>query len=73
VEVLDGMGKLLDTIGEGGFFGEASLLRSEPRNASIRAAAACDLFVLDKADFSKVLKDHPQFANTLLAAAANRS
>src|SRR5439155_10904579 len=37
VEVLDGSGRLLNTLGEGEYFGELSLLLSRPRNATIRA------------------------------------
>ena len=72
VDVLDGAGKRLGTLGEGDFFGELSLLRSEPRTATIRATAPCDLFVLDQADFNKVLKDFPQFAGSLWEVAKQR-
>ena len=65
VEVLDRAGKLLGTLSDGEFFGEISLLLSQPRTASVRAATACNLFVLHKADFDRVLKDHPQFAGSL--------
>jgi glucose-6-phosphate 1-dehydrogenase len=65
VEVLDGGGKVLNTLGEGSFFGELALLSSQPRTATIRAASTCDLFVLDKTDFNHVLKDFPQFAQSM--------
>jgi glucose-6-phosphate 1-dehydrogenase len=71
-DVLDGDQKRLTTLGEGDFFGELSLLLSKPRTASIRATTACDLFVLDKTDFDRVLKDHPQFAATLQDIAKKR-
>ena len=35
----------------------------------MRAKTPCDLFVLDKADFSRILRDHPQFADTVLKSA----
>jgi glucose-6-phosphate 1-dehydrogenase len=72
VEVLGADGKVIATVGPGGFFGETSLLLSEPRNASIRATTQCDLFVLDKADFNRVLRDHPQFAKSILDACQSR-
>ncbi len=72
VEVLDGAGKLLSALGEGDFFGEISLLLSQPRTASVRAATPCDLFVLGKADFDRALKDHPQFAGAIQEAARAR-
>jgi glucose-6-phosphate 1-dehydrogenase len=65
VEVLDGAGHLLKTLDEGQFFGETSLVLDKPRTASIRAAGACNLFVLDKADFLRSLKDHPHLANLM--------
>jgi glucose-6-phosphate 1-dehydrogenase len=71
-EVLDAAGKRLNTLGEGDFFGELALLLSKPRTASIRATSNCDLFVLDKSDFSRVVKDHPQFASCLREIAEKR-
>jgi CRP-like cAMP-binding protein len=71
-DVLDGTGKRLNTLGEGDFFGEVGLLLAKPRTASIRATEDCDLFVLDKADFNRVLKDHPQFASCLRDIAEKR-
>jgi glucose-6-phosphate 1-dehydrogenase len=72
VEVLDGAGKLLNTLDEGNFFGETSLLLSQPRTASIRAATSCNLFVLDKSDFQRILKDHSQFAHSIREIARTR-
>lgn len=71
VEVIDGE-RVLDTLGEGNFFGEKSLLLAEPRSASVRAKSQCDLYVLEKAEFMKVLKDHPKFARSILAAYCSR-
>ena len=56
---------MLGALSDGEFFGEISLLLSQPRTASVRAATPCNLFVLHKADFDRVLKDHPQFAASL--------
>src|SRR6266446_690315 len=55
VEVIDEAGKVVATLGEGSFFGEIGLLMSEPRTATVRANGYCDLFVLDKSDFNRVL------------------
>jgi glucose-6-phosphate 1-dehydrogenase len=73
VEVLDGNAKRVATLVEGDFFGEMSLLRSEPRTATIRATEVCDLFVLEQADFNRALKDFPRFASCLQEAAKSRS
>jgi len=72
VEVTDGSGNALATLGEGDFFGEASLLTSAPRNATVRAKSYCDFFALDKSDFKRVLRDHPQFLESLMEIARTR-
>jgi glucose-6-phosphate 1-dehydrogenase len=71
-EVVHEPDDLVATLGEGDYFGELSLLLSRPRTASVRAATACELFVLDQADFRRVLEDHPRFAASLQEAARSR-
>jgi CRP-like cAMP-binding protein len=71
-EVFDADGKTLATLNEGDYFGEMSLLMSVPRTANIRASTPCNLFVLEKHEFDRVLKDHPQFASTLRELATKR-
>src|SRR5579864_554022 len=72
VEVIDGAGKVVATLGEGNFFGEISLLTSASRNATVRAKTYCDLFVLDKSDFTRVLRDRPQFLKSMMETAQAR-
>src|SRR5437763_8821727 len=72
VEVLDGAGKVINTMKEGGVFGEIGVLLSQPRTASVRAKTLCDLFVLEKNDFSRVLRDNPQFAEKIRNIARER-
>ena len=72
VEVIDGMGQVVQTLSDGDFFGEVGLLISTPRTATVRAKTQSDLFVLEKADFSRILRDHPQFAETMLKVAKER-
>ena len=72
VEVLDDAGRVVRTLKDGDFFGEVALLRSTPRTATVRARTGCDLFVLDKADFDRILREHPQFAEGVAAAARQR-
>jgi CRP-like cAMP-binding protein len=71
VEIADG-DKVVSILGEGSFFGEKSLLLAEPRSASARALTQCDLYVLEKPDFMKVLRDHPGFARSILDAYRRR-
>ncbi len=72
VEVLDGNGKVIATLREGECFGEIALLTSEPRSATIRAKSACNLFVLGRADFCRILRDHPHFAQVITEMAQER-
>ena len=72
VDVLDPEGRAIRTLSDGDCFGEVGLLLSSPRMATIKAKTQCDLFVLRKADFSRILRDHPQFAETMTAVAKER-
>lgn len=72
VEVLDEDGTVVTVLKDGDFFGEVALLMSTPRNANVRARTSCDLFVLEKADFNRILRDHPQFAQGVMEVAKDR-
>ncbi len=45
---------------------------STPRTANVRAKTSCDLFVLDKSDFSRMLRDNPHFASAVQKVAQER-
>ena len=51
---------LLARLGEGSFFGEAALLTSKPRSAGAVSDSYCDLYILSRESFEKVLGKHPQ-------------
>ena len=72
IEVIGEAGHVVATMGEGNFFGEVSLLTAAPRNATVRAKSYCDFFLLDKADFVRVLKDRPQFLKSMMEIACAR-
>ena len=72
VEVLDSHGKVIKTLKDGDFFGEIGLLMPTPRTATVKAKTLCDLFVLDKSDFSRILQDYPQFAGEVMKIAKER-
>ena len=61
VEVIDGAGQVIAVLSDGDCFGEVALVFSEPRTATVRAKTLCDLFVLEKSNFVRILQDHPQF------------
>ena len=72
VEVQDDAGTVLKTLKDGDFFGEIGVLMPVPRTAHVKAKTGCDLFVLDKTDFSRIMRDHPQFAASVLTIAKER-
>ncbi|MCS6850395.1 MAG: glucose-6-phosphate dehydrogenase [Gemmataceae bacterium] len=72
VEILDGDGVCRGVLREGDYFGELSLLLSQPRIATARALTRCDIFVLEKDAFVEVLKAHPKLAQALREAATER-
>lgn len=53
---------VLNTLHDGDFFGELALLFRQPRTASVRAVDYCDLYVLGKDAFDRVLVRYPTFA-----------
>ena len=53
--------RILATLEEGDFFGEAALLSGEPRNASVFALEDVELYVLGKADFQAVIEASASF------------
>ncbi len=72
VDVLGPGGAVMQTLHEGDAFGEIGLLLSRPRIATVVAKTPCDLFILDRSDFNRVLADQPQFASAVLAIARER-
>lgn len=65
VEVLDANGHLLVRLRAGSFFGEIALLRQVERVATVRAATFCDLYVLSRTEFTRVMDSYPDFARQL--------
>lgn len=60
-------------LGEGQYFGEAALLRDEPRNATIVARTKCVFYTLGKADFKDVLARSKTFVDELRNVLASRT
>jgi glucose-6-phosphate 1-dehydrogenase len=72
VEVIGETGKVIKVLRDGDIFGEIAVLTSQPRTADVRAKTPCDLFVLDKADFSRILRDNPHVAEAVKQIAKER-
>ena len=72
LEVLDEVGNVIHTLKDGEIFGEIAILTSKPRQANVRSRTTCDLFVLEKPDFLRILHDHRQFAESVCQIANER-
>jgi putative ABC transport system ATP-binding protein len=64
--------RLLQSLGEGAFFGEAALLTGEPRNATVIAREDTEVYTLDKASFQAVVKASATFEEELRKALFQR-
>ena len=62
----------LATLGDGDFFGEIALLNEQPRMATVKTLAYCEVYVLDKTGFDTVMADHPEFADQMKQVATER-
>lgn len=69
----DGTAKKVAELGEGQYFGEAALLRDEPRNATIVARSKAVFYTLGKADFKDVLARSKTFVDELRNVLASRT
>ncbi len=59
-------------LGPGKFFGEMALMTGEPRNATVRAAGACTLLVIDDRALRAVLEAAPDLARHISRVIAER-
>jgi hypothetical protein len=65
VRSAEGRNVRLCSLGEGSFFGEMSTLSGEPRNATVTAAAHCELLQLDRVALGEIAADHPRVLKVL--------
>lgn len=65
-------GKVYSLLVAGSFFGEIALLYNSRRTASVKTLTYCELFVLYKEDFDKVLENYPQFSEKVKKIAEQR-
>jgi hypothetical protein len=49
------------------------LLTSSPRNATAKATSYCDIFILQRSGFEKVLHRHPKFESQIKEITLKRS
>jgi CRP-like cAMP-binding protein len=65
-------GRVIETIGEGGIFGEMALIEREPRSADAVARTACRLAAIDLRRFGMLVQQAPFFALEVMRAMAHR-
>lgn len=65
-------GKKVNTLEEGAFFGEVSLIKEQPRNATVRAKSEVACFVLSKDEFQSVIDSSTTFEEELRKAIFSR-
>ena len=61
-------GKVVNTLSDGAFFGEVSLVKEQPRNATVRAKTDVSCFVLSKEEFQTVIDSNSTFEEELRKA-----
>jgi hypothetical protein len=61
VQILSRENKLIAELPEGAYFGEMALLSSKPRSATARATEFCDIYVLSRSSFERVVSAYPEF------------
>ena len=64
--------RVVAELGPGDYFGEAALLRDEPRNATVVAKAPSVFHTLEKEDFRAVINASPTFEEELRRALFGR-
>lgn len=68
----EGREYVLDVIGKDGFFGELALLDELPRSANAIAMESCDLMIVRRNDFLKLLMENPSISINILKVLAGR-
>lgn len=65
-------GRVLETLGEGEFFGEMSLVDHSPRSASARARTDCRIVTIDEKRFGFMVQQTPFFALEMIRTLVKR-
>ena len=68
----DGRAITLANLGPGAVFGEMSLFDKGPRSASVETAEDTELLAIPATDMRRLLKDHPELAEKVVIALAER-
>ena len=63
---------IMNSLGEGEYFGELALLDDDKRSASVRTLEKSTFCIVYKQDFNRLLDEHPSIARTLIGNLARR-
>ena len=63
---------VVETVGEGGIFGEMALIDDSPRAASAIARTACRLVSVDRKRFHLMVDRNPSFSTLVMKLMADR-
>lgn len=72
VEIIASDGNVLATLGSGSFYGEMALLMKSPRSATARTVDYCDLYMLNRELFERLLARFPNFEKHVKEIAVQR-
>jgi len=65
-------GKTLETLSDGGIFGEMALIDGSPRSATARAKTACEVSPINEKSFIFLVHETPFFAVAVMRIMAER-
>jgi hypothetical protein len=72
IAILTADNKPIATLSQGAVFGEVALISDGPRTATAKATGYCDLYVLPKEDFNRIINAYPDFKDQLQAIVESR-
>ena len=65
-------GKIIETVGPGGVFGEMALIDGSPRVATVRAKTDCEVAPINEKSFLFLVHETPYFAVAVMRTLADR-
>ena len=65
-------GRVMETLGSGGVFGEMALIDGSPRSATVRAKTDCEVAPINEKTFLFLVHETPFFAIAMMRTLADR-
>ena len=65
-------GRVMETLGGGGVFGEMALIDGSPRSATVRAKTDCEVAPINEKTFLFLVHETPFFAIAVMRTLADR-